>query len=147
MLYTKLALMKTTGVFLYIVKYCLPWSNVHFSFCKCDEHKCFNRWRALSGDDYICDCCESQCLISKSKRAMLEGKQFLVVLYCGLIISSCFFILLKLQHSLTSGLLALCCIYFGFIILSAIYDKASETKQPIGRLIEYIYIFYFSVAL
>ncbi|CAL8299873.1 unnamed protein product [Boreogadus saida] len=32
-----------------------------------------NRWRALSGDDYICDCCESQCLTSKSKRAMLEG--------------------------------------------------------------------------
>ena len=87
-LYTKLALTKTTGVFLYIVKYCLPWSNVHFSFCKCDEHKCFNRWRALSGDDYVCDCCESQCLTSKSKRAMLEGKQFLVVLYCGLIISS-----------------------------------------------------------
>ncbi|CAL8286089.1 unnamed protein product [Lota lota] len=32
-----------------------------------------NRWKALSGDDYICDCCESQCMKSKSKRAMLEG--------------------------------------------------------------------------
>ncbi|KAJ3613422.1 hypothetical protein NHX12_019671 [Muraenolepis orangiensis] len=30
-------------------------------------------WRALYGEDHICDCCESQCTASKSKRAMMEG--------------------------------------------------------------------------
>ncbi|XP_071354412.1 zona pellucida sperm-binding protein 3-like [Trachinotus anak] len=32
-----------------------------------------NRWRALTGDDSICECCDSQCVTSKSRRAMMEG--------------------------------------------------------------------------
>ncbi|KAI3367849.1 hypothetical protein L3Q82_026677 [Scortum barcoo] len=32
-----------------------------------------NRWEALTGDDSICDCCDSQCVTSKSRRAMMEG--------------------------------------------------------------------------
>ncbi|XP_034530408.1 uncharacterized protein si:ch211-67f13.7 [Notolabrus celidotus] len=32
-----------------------------------------NRWEALTGDDSICECCDSQCVNSKPKRAMMEG--------------------------------------------------------------------------
>ncbi|CAJ1073846.1 uncharacterized protein si:ch211-67f13.7 [Xyrichtys novacula] len=32
-----------------------------------------NRWEALTGDDSICECCDSQCVTSKPKRAMIEG--------------------------------------------------------------------------
>ncbi|XP_051811657.1 zona pellucida sperm-binding protein 3 isoform X1 [Acanthochromis polyacanthus] len=32
-----------------------------------------NRWKALTGDDSICECCESQCVTSKRRRAMMEG--------------------------------------------------------------------------
>ncbi|XP_010790598.1 uncharacterized protein [Notothenia coriiceps] len=32
-----------------------------------------NRWKALSGDKSICDCCDSQCVPSKLQRAMTEG--------------------------------------------------------------------------
>ncbi|XP_059209291.1 uncharacterized protein si:ch211-67f13.7 [Centropristis striata] len=32
-----------------------------------------NRWEALTGDDSICDCCDSQCVTSKPRRAMMEG--------------------------------------------------------------------------
>ncbi|XP_011614516.1 zona pellucida sperm-binding protein 3 [Takifugu rubripes] len=32
-----------------------------------------NRWNALTGDDSICECCDSQCVTSKSRRAMMEG--------------------------------------------------------------------------
>ncbi|XP_074548419.1 uncharacterized protein LOC141806682 [Halichoeres trimaculatus] len=32
-----------------------------------------NRWKALTGDDSICECCDSQCVTSKPKRAMMEG--------------------------------------------------------------------------
>ncbi|XP_061599287.1 zona pellucida sperm-binding protein 3-like [Cololabis saira] len=30
-------------------------------------------WRALSGDDSICECCESRCVTSKPRRALMEG--------------------------------------------------------------------------
>uniref|UniRef100_UPI0037E88FA1 uncharacterized protein n=1 Tax=Semicossyphus pulcher TaxID=241346 RepID=UPI0037E88FA1 len=32
-----------------------------------------NRWKALAGDDSICECCDSQCVTSKPRRAMMEG--------------------------------------------------------------------------
>ncbi|KAI4804509.1 hypothetical protein KUCAC02_026135 [Chaenocephalus aceratus] len=32
-----------------------------------------DRWKALSGDESICDCCDSQCVPSKLQRAMMEG--------------------------------------------------------------------------
>ncbi|CAN9502271.1 unnamed protein product [Ophioblennius macclurei] len=32
-----------------------------------------SRWRALTGDDSICECCESQCAASKTRRAIMEG--------------------------------------------------------------------------
>ncbi|XP_073338888.1 zona pellucida sperm-binding protein 3 [Pagrus major] len=32
-----------------------------------------NRWKALTGDDSICECCDSQCVTSKPRRAMIEG--------------------------------------------------------------------------
>ncbi|XP_034077834.1 uncharacterized protein LOC117549844 [Gymnodraco acuticeps] len=32
-----------------------------------------DRWKALSGDKTICDCCDSQCVPSKLQRAMMEG--------------------------------------------------------------------------
>ncbi|XP_008279667.1 zona pellucida sperm-binding protein 3 [Stegastes partitus] len=32
-----------------------------------------NRWKALTGDDSICECCESQCVTSKPWTAMMEG--------------------------------------------------------------------------
>ncbi|KAM6912156.1 uncharacterized protein FYW49_010658 [Xenentodon cancila] len=32
-----------------------------------------HRWRALTGDDSICECCESKCVTSKSRRALMEG--------------------------------------------------------------------------
>nr|XP_033499364.1 zona pellucida sperm-binding protein 3 [Epinephelus lanceolatus] len=32
-----------------------------------------NRWTALTGDDSICECCDSQCVTSKNQRAMMEG--------------------------------------------------------------------------
>ncbi|XP_028993813.1 zona pellucida sperm-binding protein 3 [Betta splendens] len=32
-----------------------------------------NRWKALAGDDSICDCCDSQCVTSKRRRATFEG--------------------------------------------------------------------------
>ncbi|XP_069580376.1 zona pellucida sperm-binding protein 3-like [Brachyistius frenatus] len=32
-----------------------------------------NMWGALTGDDSICECCESQCVTSKTRRAMMEG--------------------------------------------------------------------------
>ncbi|XP_067336217.1 zona pellucida sperm-binding protein 3-like isoform X2 [Channa argus] len=32
-----------------------------------------NRWKALTGDDSICECCDSQCVTSKSRRAVIEG--------------------------------------------------------------------------
>ncbi|KAG7226142.1 hypothetical protein INR49_014236, partial [Caranx melampygus] len=32
-----------------------------------------DRWRALTGDDSICECCDSQCVTSKTRRAMMEG--------------------------------------------------------------------------
>ncbi|XP_061552914.1 zona pellucida protein C [Phycodurus eques] len=32
-----------------------------------------DRWKALSGDDNICKCCDSQCVSSKSKRTSMEG--------------------------------------------------------------------------
>ncbi|XP_033985226.1 uncharacterized protein si:ch211-67f13.7 [Trematomus bernacchii] len=32
-----------------------------------------DRWKALSGDKSICDCCDSQCVPSKLQRAMMEG--------------------------------------------------------------------------
>ncbi|XP_044079910.1 zona pellucida sperm-binding protein 3 [Siniperca chuatsi] len=32
-----------------------------------------NRWKALTGDDSICKCCDSQCVTSKPRRAMMEG--------------------------------------------------------------------------
>ncbi|XP_018545460.1 zona pellucida sperm-binding protein 3 [Lates calcarifer] len=31
------------------------------------------RWKALTGDDSICECCDSKCVTSKSRRAMMEG--------------------------------------------------------------------------
>uniref|UniRef100_A0A8C6UIW7 Zona pellucida sperm-binding protein 3 n=1 Tax=Neogobius melanostomus TaxID=47308 RepID=A0A8C6UIW7_9GOBI len=33
----------------------------------------YNSWEALSGDDAICECCDSQCVISKRHRAMMDG--------------------------------------------------------------------------
>lgn len=38
-----------------------------------------DRWKALTGDDALCECCESKCVTSKSRRALREG------LYLGLI--------------------------------------------------------------
>ncbi|XP_070698495.1 zona pellucida sperm-binding protein 3 [Pempheris klunzingeri] len=32
-----------------------------------------NRWTALTGDDSICECCDSQCVTPKPRRAMTEG--------------------------------------------------------------------------
>ncbi|XP_023258530.1 zona pellucida sperm-binding protein 3-like [Seriola lalandi dorsalis] len=32
-----------------------------------------NRWRALTGDDSICECCDSQCVTTKTWRAMMSG--------------------------------------------------------------------------
>ncbi|XP_068608163.1 zona pellucida protein C [Brachionichthys hirsutus] len=32
-----------------------------------------NRWEALAGKDSICECCDSQCVTSKARRALLEG--------------------------------------------------------------------------
>ncbi|KAK2826231.1 hypothetical protein Q5P01_020445 [Channa striata] len=32
-----------------------------------------NRWKALTGDDAICECCDSQCVTSKPRRAVIEG--------------------------------------------------------------------------
>ncbi|KAF0044520.1 hypothetical protein F2P81_003678 [Scophthalmus maximus] len=32
-----------------------------------------NRWKALTGDDSICACCDSQCVTSKPRRALMEG--------------------------------------------------------------------------
>ncbi|KAK5857214.1 hypothetical protein PBY51_010472 [Eleginops maclovinus] len=32
-----------------------------------------NSWKALTGKDSICDCCDSQCVPSKLQRAMMEG--------------------------------------------------------------------------
>ncbi|TMS21225.1 Zona pellucida sperm-binding protein 3 [Larimichthys crocea] len=32
-----------------------------------------NRWKALTGDDSICECCDSQCVTSKPRRTMMEG--------------------------------------------------------------------------
>ncbi|XP_029973329.1 zona pellucida sperm-binding protein 3 [Salarias fasciatus] len=32
-----------------------------------------SRWRALTGDDSICECCESHCATSKARRAIMEG--------------------------------------------------------------------------
>ncbi|XP_076017643.1 zona pellucida sperm-binding protein 3-like [Genypterus blacodes] len=32
-----------------------------------------NRWTALTGDDSICACCDSRCVTSKARRAMMEG--------------------------------------------------------------------------
>ncbi|XP_072221950.1 zona pellucida sperm-binding protein 3-like [Leuresthes tenuis] len=32
-----------------------------------------HRWRALAGHDSICDCCDSKCVTSKSRRALVEG--------------------------------------------------------------------------
>ncbi|XP_074516162.1 zona pellucida sperm-binding protein 3 [Sebastes fasciatus] len=32
-----------------------------------------NRWKALTGDDSVCECCDSQCVTSKPRRAMMEG--------------------------------------------------------------------------
>ncbi|KAF7662987.1 hypothetical protein LDENG_00222220 [Lucifuga dentata] len=31
------------------------------------------KWKALTGDDSICECCDSQCVTSKPRRAMMEG--------------------------------------------------------------------------
>ncbi|XP_040917244.1 zona pellucida sperm-binding protein 3 [Toxotes jaculatrix] len=31
------------------------------------------KWKALTGDDSICECCDSQCTTTKSWRAMMEG--------------------------------------------------------------------------
>ncbi|KAF1387912.1 hypothetical protein PFLUV_G00084840 [Perca fluviatilis] len=32
-----------------------------------------NGWKALTGDDSICECCDSQCVTSNPQRAMMEG--------------------------------------------------------------------------
>ncbi|XP_042356166.1 uncharacterized protein si:ch211-67f13.7 isoform X2 [Plectropomus leopardus] len=32
-----------------------------------------NRWKALTGDDSICECCDSQCVTITPRRAMMEG--------------------------------------------------------------------------
>ncbi|XP_010877204.2 uncharacterized protein LOC105015621 isoform X2 [Esox lucius] len=32
-----------------------------------------NRWWALTGEDSVCDCCDSKCVTSKPRRAMVEG--------------------------------------------------------------------------
>uniref|UniRef100_UPI003AAEB020 uncharacterized protein n=1 Tax=Centroberyx gerrardi TaxID=166262 RepID=UPI003AAEB020 len=32
-----------------------------------------NRWKALTGDNSICECCDSQCVTPKARRAMMEG--------------------------------------------------------------------------
>uniref|UniRef100_A0A3P9I867 Zona pellucida sperm-binding protein 3 n=1 Tax=Oryzias latipes TaxID=8090 RepID=A0A3P9I867_ORYLA len=32
-----------------------------------------HRWKALTGDDALCECCESKCVTSKSRRALREG--------------------------------------------------------------------------
>ncbi|XP_068194562.1 zona pellucida sperm-binding protein 3 isoform X2 [Antennarius striatus] len=32
-----------------------------------------NRWKALAGEDSICECCDSQCVTSKPRRSMMEG--------------------------------------------------------------------------
>ncbi|XP_054470399.1 uncharacterized protein si:ch211-67f13.7 [Anoplopoma fimbria] len=32
-----------------------------------------NRWKALTGDDSVCECCDSQCVTSKPWRALMEG--------------------------------------------------------------------------
>ncbi|XP_026211629.1 zona pellucida domain-containing protein [Anabas testudineus] len=32
-----------------------------------------NRWKALTGDNSICDCCDSQCVTSKPRRGAFEG--------------------------------------------------------------------------
>nr|XP_019940519.1 PREDICTED: zona pellucida sperm-binding protein 3-like [Paralichthys olivaceus] len=32
-----------------------------------------NRWKALTGDDSLCECCDSQCLTSEPWKAMTEG--------------------------------------------------------------------------
>lgn len=34
---------------------------------------CALRWKALTGDDSICECCDSQCVTSKPRRTMMEG--------------------------------------------------------------------------
>ncbi|XP_034419371.1 zona pellucida sperm-binding protein 3 [Cyclopterus lumpus] len=32
-----------------------------------------NGWKALTGDNSLCDCCDSQCVMSKPRRALMEG--------------------------------------------------------------------------
>ncbi|XP_047201690.1 uncharacterized protein si:ch211-67f13.7 [Girardinichthys multiradiatus] len=32
-----------------------------------------HRWRALTGQDSVCECCESTCVMAKQRRALLEG--------------------------------------------------------------------------
>uniref|UniRef100_A0A667ZPU3 Zona pellucida sperm-binding protein 3 n=1 Tax=Myripristis murdjan TaxID=586833 RepID=A0A667ZPU3_9TELE len=32
-----------------------------------------SKWKALTGDDSICECCDSRCLIPEPRRAMMEG--------------------------------------------------------------------------
>lgn len=40
----------------------------------------FDRWESLSGDDSICECCDSQCVISKKRRALMKGRLVLTSL-------------------------------------------------------------------
>lgn len=40
---------------------------------------CHDRWKTLAGDDSICECCDSQCVTSKPRRAMMEGTPIVVV--------------------------------------------------------------------
>lgn len=40
---------------------------------------CHDRWKTLAGDDSICECCDSQCVTSKPRRAMMEGRPIVVV--------------------------------------------------------------------
>ncbi|KAK1893693.1 Zona pellucida sperm-binding protein 3 [Dissostichus eleginoides] len=39
----------------------------------CTYASFLDRWNALSGDESICDCCDSQCVPSKLQTAMMEG--------------------------------------------------------------------------
>ncbi len=52
----------------------IPGLQGTFSFC-CWAYLCIchDRWEALTGDDSICECCDSQCVTSKPRRAMMEG--------------------------------------------------------------------------
>lgn len=51
-----------------------PQSQDLIQICLWSVNACIYRWKALTGDDSACECCDSQCVTSKSRRAMMEGR-------------------------------------------------------------------------